>query len=239
MSLANNLLAIISRCTSPQASAAFHDLVTELKVAWVHRVGVRKARDIDPSKLVKIQFGGGALLLDGFFNVDFHPESDVRLDLRRPLPFPDGVAEMIFSEHFLEHLAYPEEVGNFLGDCYRILRPGGRILLSVPDSGAPFREYPDPESKWLKQCQGEFSWWHPPECETFMEHLDFHSRQRQVGAKFSHFECHRANFDEETLAKALRSVGFSDPSVREFEEGLDHESRRIGSLRMQAIKPEA
>ncbi|MFC1577582.1 methyltransferase domain-containing protein [Thermodesulfobacteriota bacterium] len=54
---------------------------------------------------------------------------DVIANLIQPLPFEDEFADTIVSFQVLEHL--PEPVP-FLRECYRILKPGGYILLTVP-----------------------------------------------------------------------------------------------------------
>jgi predicted SAM-dependent methyltransferase len=66
-------------------------------------------------------------------NVDLEaPAADLHADLRRPLPFDDGQAALIFCEHFIEHIRRDDAL-NFLRECRRVLRPGGRLRLSTPD----------------------------------------------------------------------------------------------------------
>lgn len=48
------------------------------------------------------------------------------------LPVADGSAEVVYSSHMLEHLDR-EEARVFLGECHRVLRPGGVLRLAVPD----------------------------------------------------------------------------------------------------------
>jgi SAM-dependent methyltransferase len=50
----------------------------------------------------------------------------------RPIAF-----EMISAIDFLEHLS-KDELMSFLGDCYRALRPNGRLIVRVPCSDGPF-----------------------------------------------------------------------------------------------------
>jgi predicted SAM-dependent methyltransferase len=171
----------------------------------------------------------------GFLNVDFRPEADLRLDLRQPLPFQDGVFELVFSEHFLEHLKYPEEASRFVGDCQRILRPGGVISISVPGTEWPLQDYAAGQSGYLEACK-EFQW-HPPECTTFMEHINYHFRQRWSGKTDTDFDNHRFAYDFETMKKLLENSGFADVEQRPYDPALDSEHRRIGSLFVTAKKP--
>ncbi len=54
---------------------------------------------------------------------------DKECDLNEPLPFPNSTFDTIIISEVLEHVANPEGV---FSEMARILRPGGRILLSVP-----------------------------------------------------------------------------------------------------------
>jgi predicted SAM-dependent methyltransferase len=48
------------------------------------------------------------------------------------LPFDRETAEEIFGSHVLEHLTF-DEAQVFLAECFRVLKPGGRLGLVVPD----------------------------------------------------------------------------------------------------------
>jgi predicted SAM-dependent methyltransferase len=70
-----------------------------------------------------------------WINVDpvpYSPGPDVLLDLRRPLPLPDGSIDLIYSEDFIEHISLADG-RKFLGECYRVLRPGGTMRLLTPN----------------------------------------------------------------------------------------------------------
>ena len=54
---------------------------------------------------------------------------DVVGDLNLPLPIADGVADTIISISVLEHLRFPETM---LREAFRILKPGGSLLLQTP-----------------------------------------------------------------------------------------------------------
>lgn len=49
-------------------------------------------------------------------------------DLHRPLPFPDGAFDLVVSGLVLEHL---RELGPFFAEARRVLRPGGRAVVSA------------------------------------------------------------------------------------------------------------
>ena len=57
--------------------------------------------------------------------------SFVKHYIERTLPFPSGEFDCITALAVLEHLEYPREI---IGECYRILKPGGRIIVTVPSN---------------------------------------------------------------------------------------------------------
>lgn len=72
---------------------------------------------------------------DEYIGVDwensFHDQSnvDVFADLTKPFPLADECADTVTSFQLMEHLSEPEK---FLRECYRILKHGGKIFLTVP-----------------------------------------------------------------------------------------------------------
>ena len=60
----------------------------------------------------------------------FHSlQADIAADLNKPLPIEDGVADTVVSFQVMEHLCEPQIM---LNEAYRILKPKGNILLTVP-----------------------------------------------------------------------------------------------------------
>ncbi len=56
-------------------------------------------------------------------------KADIAADLNKPLPIESSVADTVVSLSVLEHLCEPQVM---LREAYRILRPGGTIVLQVP-----------------------------------------------------------------------------------------------------------
>ena len=56
--------------------------------------------------------------------------SQVNLD-RQPLPFADGSFDVVVSDSQIEHRVDYER---YLDECARVLRPGGRLVLCVPNT---------------------------------------------------------------------------------------------------------
>lgn len=72
---------------------------------------------------------------DEYIGVDWensaHDQShvDVFTDLNETLPFDEGYADTIVSFQVMEHLREPDR---FLAECFRTLKDGGCIYISVP-----------------------------------------------------------------------------------------------------------
>ena len=229
------LIAFPFRMISHQCAEHVECFFVECRVASVHALGRIRAGKFRGRTGLKLNLGSGGKLKDGYLNIDFHPKAELRLDLRRRIPLPDDSCEVIFSEHFLEHLEYPEEADAHVLDCRRLLAAGGTLKLSVPDTEWPLREYADPDGEYLAACEREG--WHPEECTTWLEHLNYHFRQRWTGTSRMDFQCHRFAYDFETLSKLLDRHGFTEVRRRDFEQGLDGAHRSPGSLLVTATNP--
>lgn len=82
--------------------------------------------------MLKVNLGCGFTPFQGWQNLDIleHPEI-IKHDLTTPLPYEDNSVDLIYSEHFFEHL---DEVDGFtlLQDCYKKLKPNGTLRISMP-----------------------------------------------------------------------------------------------------------
>jgi predicted SAM-dependent methyltransferase len=223
----NDLLgAVTRRLCSPGERAALRLFWNERTIAAYHRQGLRQIRDRALARPVRLNLGSGGARKEGFLNVDLFPGGDITLDLRKGLPFETGCCELIFSEHFFEHLDYPEAISSLLGECLRVLRPGGQLKFTVPDTEWPLVDYRDgPDAPYFRACREQS--WHPSHYTTRLEHINYHFRQDNE---------HRFAYDFETAAKVLKSVGFVAIEKRPFDPAIDSPHRRVGSLFVSAQK---
>src|SRR6266478_1940744 len=90
----------------------------------------RKRRSIRGA--TRLHIGSGREPFTGWTNIDIQklPGVDFVADVRAGLPFSD--IELIYAEHFLEHLSLDEALG-FLAECRRVLAPHGVLRLSTPN----------------------------------------------------------------------------------------------------------
>lgn len=120
---------------------------------------------------VQILLGCGDELRSGWVHHDRRRHSshvDVAHDLaERPWPWPDGAAARIEAHHVLEHLA---DTVAFFDEAWRVLRPGGRLMVSVP------------------HCDGENAWKDPTHVKAFHpEAFTYFDPARYMGDKFGRF----------------------------------------------------
>lgn len=95
-----------------------------------------------PDGSVRLHLGCGRLDMPGFVNVDARPYPHVHhLGSVEKLPFiANGAADLVYVSHCLEHIPYGQ-VTTVLREWHRVLRPGGRLRISVPDFDVLWRSY--------------------------------------------------------------------------------------------------
>jgi predicted SAM-dependent methyltransferase len=81
---------------------------------------------------MRLHIGSGPNRIEGWINIDNreYPGVDRVLDVTQALPFQD--VELIFAEHFIEHLPY-DDARRFLDECRRALCDDGVLRLSTPN----------------------------------------------------------------------------------------------------------
>jgi predicted SAM-dependent methyltransferase len=216
--------ALVKSLPHPGLWRALYDLSRELTALVRHHRGVFTARKLANAKSLKLHVGCANNLKTGWVNIDLSPNVDLQLDMREPIPLRSESVQIIYSEHFLEHLNYPEHAKRFLRESFRVLEPGGTFSVGVPDAGCALLNYANAQDR----RQHEPNPWHPAWCKTYMENINYLFRQG--------FD-HRFAYDFETMEHALKEVGFVEIREREFDPDLDSKIRKDGTLYVNAMKP--
>jgi SAM-dependent methyltransferase len=163
---------------------------------------LRRAGLLDDPKL---HLGAGARRLEGWINVDVHP-APLSLNLTRGLPFADSSVRVIFASHLFEHLYYPNQALRFLAECRRVLRPGGRLRLVVPDIERYIRAYAAGDDAFFTERRR--TWQGLPEGRTHLEEFLSYAGAGPDPATF--LDSHKYAYDYATLARLLARAGFVD-----------------------------
>jgi predicted SAM-dependent methyltransferase len=177
---------------------------------------------------LRLNIGSGDLPMreQAWVNIDESPLAGVDLVLRvPPLPWADGTVSEIYAGHFLEHLTR-EEATQFLDECWRVLVPGGRVGIMVPDTREVMRRYIHDEPAPMEFPAGM--------------HRDLRDLDECCAALiFSTLQPshHQWAYDKFTLSRALSRAGFID--IGEFDRY--HDPRvAVGAwyqVGCEAIKP--
>ncbi|MFN3925844.1 MAG: class I SAM-dependent methyltransferase [Pseudanabaenaceae cyanobacterium] len=123
-------------------------------------------------------------------DIEPRPEVDFVADASDLSQFDDESVEVIYASHVLEHFHYGlnYELALTLGEWFRVLKPGGQLMLSVPDLQTLC---------WL-YCRPNL------DVET-----RFHIMRMMFGGQTDQYDVHKVGFDFDILCTYLADVGFS------------------------------
>ena len=174
----------------------------------------------------KLHLGCGRHRLDDWINTDSVTNGKNKgaefLDVTEKFPYEDNSIDYIFSEHIIEHISYDE--GTFmLGECYRVLKPGGKIRTSTPDLKFLIELYNDDKTDLQKQ------------------YIDYSDKNYRCGGNSDTFVInnfvrdwgHIFIYDEKTLKNSLLSTGFKDITSHNLMESGDEEFRNLENINRQ------
>lgn len=140
----------------------------------------------------RLNLGCGSKRMEGYVNCDLFPGPTVdeafSLD---DIPYADGTVEALHSEHALEHL--PRQRAEIaIKEWARVLKPGGELLLKVPDLELCCKAFLDSSE------EQRYGWWH---------HTIYGI---QVGQAHEPDEgqIHYCGFTKERLRRLLEEAGF-------------------------------
>ena len=99
--------------------------------------------------MIKLHLGCGKRHLDGWQGVDISEDvgADVVCDVRHLDLWDRDEVGAIYACHVLEHIPRPELLAT-LREWRRVLKPGSKLRISVPDFGAVSKLYQEGVSFW-------------------------------------------------------------------------------------------
>jgi SAM-dependent methyltransferase len=122
--------------------ARLEELMTELRVGPGSRV-----LDLGCAEMPYRRFFAAGTEVVGA-DLPGNPHASVTIQPDGSVPLPDEGFDALLSTQVLEHV---EDPGTYLSECFRLLRPGGRLLLSTHGIMV---YHPDPVDYWRWTCDG-------------------------------------------------------------------------------------
>lgn len=97
---------------------------------------------VSANPIRKLQLGAGESALPGWLTTDIARSCKgvVYLDVGAPFPIEDDTFDYVYSEHLVEHMTRADGL-RMLGECRRILKPGGVVRTATPDLEVLIRLY--------------------------------------------------------------------------------------------------
>jgi predicted SAM-dependent methyltransferase len=171
---------------------------------------------------IKLNIGSRAKA-DGWKNFDIlpGPEVDFVGDCVDLSQFADNSVETIYASHVLEHISYQQDLQAALKEWFRVLEPGGTLMISVPDLEMLCRLYLSP---------------------TLQAEHRFQIMQIMFGGQVDEYDFHAVGLSYELLSYYLNTAGFAEiKRVENFGLFLDCSLVQVAgvfiSLNVTAQKP--
>lgn len=164
--------------------------------------------------MLRLDFGCGYRKHPGFIGVDLNPacaDDGYVLDVSGPLPFGSGTVDEIRAVDVLEHIPYRATAAT-LTEWSRVLMPGGRLYVQVPDAGLIMRRYAMNPTAMIERI--------PPDLpQTALAGATWRLLGGQDDGRFAHpdddwrLNAHFALFDEHGIVAALIAAGLTVDSI--------------------------
>lgn len=206
-----------------------------------HRQMIKKY--LDSHKIRRLQIGSGRNCISDWLNTDRDTalsKETVFLDASKKLPFNNCTFNYIYHEHFIEHIEYSEGV-RLIQECFRVLKPSGKIRISTPDLNFLVELFAENKS----ELQKRYIEWAVLRSDSDLNNDTF------VINNFFQSWGHKFIYDFKTLKEVLVRAGFMN--IRKCRVGesddknlqdLEHHNYEIGdefnkleSLVVEATKP--
>jgi len=184
--------------------AALRGFRADLRIAMWCVSRRRKIRKyLNDARVRKLHIGASNSLLPGWLNTDIASWSReiIYMDATRRFPIPDDSFDYVMAEHVIEHVDHPA-AQVMLQECYRILKPGGKVRLATPDLevliGLHSREKSDAQRYYIDWIVGRCL----PDVSSCKDVFVINNAFRAWG--------HRFLYDRDTLGHTLAAAGFDE-----------------------------
>lgn len=139
------------------------------------------------------------------------PDVDIVMDARRLIECEDFGFDAVYMSHSLEHFA-EEDIPALLEGVQYVLKPGGQVLIRVPDAGLVIRKLEqgvDPDDVAYMSPLGPITW---------SDMLHGHQKSIEAGHPSM---AHKTAFTLQSLQEALVEAGFEGVAVIANEADME------------------
>ena len=152
--------------------------------------------------IARLHLGAGHNNKPGWLNTDIEPlPGQAYLDVTEPFPLPDRSVVYITSEHVIEHITY-EQGMHMLKECYRVLKPGGRMRVATPNLQKFLGLFAERKSEETNAYIRDKSDWHDWPATADQECYILNLQLREWG--------HRFVYTPKLLRARIEEAGFKD-----------------------------
>lgn len=168
----------------------------------------------------KLHLGAGGNILKGWLNTDINPDikTGVYLNVVKKFPFGDNTFDYIFSEHLIEHLDIKKGIFS-LKECFRVLKPGGKIRISTPNLAYLIELYNAEKTEIQLQEIKRIVDMVYPDLKIYRDIFVINNFFKSWGHKFI--------YDHKLLKELLEKTGFVDAAACEVKESDDESLRDL------------
>lgn len=181
-----------------------------------------------------VNIGCGGKNIPDFLNIDIAEPCDLLWDVRTGLPLADNSVELIFSEHFLEHIDYDYSARILLNDCFRTLNPNGRVIFGVPDAEVAIRAYAEADSSAINLLLK--SLYSKRDLSLYKSSIDIVNLFIHDEYSSLRYNSHWWGYDFRSLSSLLSGAGFSNAERIEILPDNISSTSRPATLYISAKK---
>lgn len=168
--------------------------------------------------IVKLNLGAGNTSLPGFENWDLKQGKQAF-----PLALPDGSVDEIYASHILEHFPRAKSL-DVLREWVRVLKPGGRIRIAVPDMDKIITSYGRKDKVRFRLTDGTEKIADAP-WEAWL-----------FGGQTDAFDIHYTGWNRDKLGRAMAAVGLVD--ISDWQAEIADCAKLPISTNLQGLKRE-
>lgn len=188
----------------PKHNAPQYQTIGDYRKYGAPSDAVWSGRPLNPNpKVVKLNLGAGRVVKPGFFSIDRKDQQEVF-----PLPYADNSVDEVYASHVLEHFSHTQRF-HVLYEWVRVLKPGGKITICVPD---------------FRRLSAAYLADEPPK----------NVEQWILGGHIDGDDVHGAIYDEKSLRGIMLNAGLEN--VVRVQNNENDTSRIQWSLNLEATK---